>query len=244
MLVVLIVVICAVVVLGAGFGTFTALSRGRTKRSLERGPGAGTRPALKAPPSRPEAPPRPVPPPRPEAPAEAEAGAGPEAEAPPEAGAGPEAEAPPETGTEVEVEVEVEVEALAAADAEAGPEVELPAEPAIELEESVEVLERPRFRDRLGRARSLLADQLAGLRRRGRLDQQSWDELEEALILADVGITTTELLLKDLKETARRDSFSTSDQLVGALREELVSRLEGSASFIWRATARRPSGSS
>ncbi len=94
-------------------------------------------------------------------------------------------------------------------------------------EGSVEVLERPRFRDRLGRARSLLADQLAGLRRRGRLDQESWDELEEALILADVGITTTELLLKDLKETARRDNLATSDQLVGALREELASRLEG-----------------
>ena len=51
------------------------------------------------------------------------------------------------------------------------------------------MLERPRFRDRLGRARSLLADQLAGLRRRGKLDQESWDELEEALILADVGIS-------------------------------------------------------
>ena len=52
-----------------------------------------------------------------------------------------------------------------------------------------EVLERPRFRDRLGRARSLLADQLAGLRGRSKLDQESWDELEEALILADVGIS-------------------------------------------------------
>jgi fused signal recognition particle receptor len=95
------------------------------------------------------------------------------------------------------------------------------------VETGLEVLERPRFRDRLGRARSLLADQLAGLRRRGKLDQESWDELEEALILADVGITTTEVLLKDLKATARRDNLATSDQLVGALREELVSRLEG-----------------
>ena len=90
-----------------------------------------------------------------------------------------------------------------------------------------EVLERPRFRDRLGRARSLLADQLAGLRRRGRLDQESWDELEEALILADVGISTTDVLLKDLKDVAKRDNLATSDQLVSALREELVSRLEG-----------------
>jgi len=51
--------------------------------------------------------------------------------------------------------------------------------------------------------------------------------LEEALILADVGVGTTEELLNDLRERARRDGFGTSDQLVDALREELVSRLDG-----------------
>jgi fused signal recognition particle receptor len=47
------------------------------------------------------------------------------------------------------------------------------------------------------------------------------------LILADIGIGTTEELLTDLKARARRDGFGNSDQLVEALREELVSRLEG-----------------
>jgi fused signal recognition particle receptor len=89
------------------------------------------------------------------------------------------------------------------------------------------VLERPRFRDRLGKARSLLASQLAGLRGRSKLDQQAWDELEEALILADVGIVTVETLLQDLKDRARKDGLTEPGQLVGALREELVSRLEG-----------------
>ena len=45
--------------------------------------------------------------------------------------------------------------------------------------------------------------------------------------MADVGITTTDVLLKDLKEVARRENLTTSDQLVGALRTELVNRLEG-----------------
>ncbi len=94
-------------------------------------------------------------------------------------------------------------------------------------EQSPQVLERPRFRDRLGKARSLLADQLAGVRRRGKIDKQAWDELEEALVLADVGILTTDELLKGLKEGARRDGLATPEQLVDALREELVSRLEG-----------------
>ena len=56
MLLVLIIVICAAFVLLAGVGTFAALSRGRSRRSLEQGAEARSRPpALKAPPGRPEA---------------------------------------------------------------------------------------------------------------------------------------------------------------------------------------------
>jgi fused signal recognition particle receptor len=84
---------------------------------------------------------------------------------------------------------------------------DLALEKATPAEQAPQVLERPRFRDRLGRARSLFADQLAGVRRRGKIDRQAWEELEEALVLADVGILTTE-------------AFE-------ALRQELVGRLQG-----------------
>jgi fused signal recognition particle receptor len=214
MLLVLIIVICAAFVLIVGVGGFAALSRGRSRRSLEPGAEARTRPAaLKAPPGRPAAPPAPVtrprarPPTRPPVKAPPEAVPSPQAEAGAGTAASPKNEAPPE--------------------AEAPPPVEAPPEPSTVVDAAPEILERPRFRDRLGRARSLLADQLAGLRRRGKLDQESWDELEEALILADVGISTTEVLLKDLKDTARRDNLATTDQLVAALRNELVDRLAG-----------------
>jgi fused signal recognition particle receptor len=229
MLLVIIVVACAAFVLLAGVGTFTALSRGRSQRSLERGAEAKTRPpALKAPPGRPAAPTAP--------PRRAPVAAPPEAGPPAEAEAATEVEAVEVEAVEVEARVEPEAPPApeAAPEVEGPPEIEVVAEievlPEAEPEaglEGPEVLERPRFRDRLGRARSLLADQLAGLRRRGKLDQESWDELEEALILADVGITTTEVLLKDLKDTARRENLATPEQLVGALREELVGRLEG-----------------
>ena len=89
------------------------------------------------------------------------------------------------------------------------------------------MLERPRFRERLGKARSLLASQLAGLRGRGRLDPQAWEELEEALILADVGVETVQALLDGLKEAARRDGLTSPEQVLAALRNELVRRLEG-----------------
>ena len=39
-------------------------------------------------------------------------------------------------------------------------------------------------RDRLGRARSLFAGYLTSVRSRDRIDESTWEELEEALILA------------------------------------------------------------
>ncbi len=244
MLLALIIVVCAVFVLGAGFGSYTALSRGRSRRALEKGPKPAPLPrppSAKAPPGRPSGP---TAPPAPPVPSQAPA---PPAEAPPAPVAplaavappvpAPPAEAPPVEAPAVEapaVEAPA-VEAPAAAEATAAvetpPATVVPAvvePPEAEVAEAgPRVLERPRFRDRLGRARSLLADHLAGLRGRGKIDEQSWEELEEALILADVGIGTTEELLGDLKARARRDGLASSDQLVSALREELVSRLDG-----------------
>ncbi len=89
------------------------------------------------------------------------------------------------------------------------------------------LVERPRFRDRLGKARAMLSGSLAGLRGRSKLDQEAWDELEEALVLADVGVATTEALLAELRQRAREEGFSEPAQLVAALRESLVRRLEG-----------------
>ncbi|MCB0972340.1 MAG: signal recognition particle receptor subunit alpha, partial [Acidimicrobiales bacterium] len=50
---------------------------------------------------------------------------------------------------------------------------------------------RPTFRERLGRARATFA----GFLGRSKIDAETWDELEEALIRADVGIgPSTELI--------------------------------------------------
>ena len=39
--------------------------------------------------------------------------------------------------------------------------------------------------------------------RRGKIDPETWDELEEALLLADVGMPTTQRILEDVKARAR-----------------------------------------
>jgi len=85
----------------------------------------------------------------------------------------------------------------------------------------------PRLRDRLGRARSLLGGYLTSVRSRDRIDESTWEELEEGLILADVGAVVTAELLDDLRATARRDGIDSPSALVEALKAELKRRLAG-----------------
>ncbi len=88
-------------------------------------------------------------------------------------------------------------------------------------------LERPRFRDRLGKARSLFAGYLGAVRARDRIDETSWDQLEEALILADVGVDVTSSLLEELRARVKSAGITTPDALVDALKADLIDRLAG-----------------
>ena len=65
-------------------------------------------------------------------------------------------------------------------------------------------LARPVLKDRLGRARGLLAGYLDQVHGRKSVDEATFEELEEALILADVGITTTNRILADLRAKVLR----------------------------------------
>ena len=85
---------------------------------------------------------------------------------------------------------------------------------------------RPRLRDRLGRTRSLFGGYLTSVRSKERIDGSTWEELEEALILADVGVELTASLLGDLRAQVRRDKVTSPEALVGLLRDDLVGRLE------------------
>jgi fused signal recognition particle receptor len=85
--------------------------------------------------------------------------------------------------------------------------------------------ERPRFRDRLGKARGLLAGYLGSVRSRTKIDDDTWDELEEALIRADVGIAATTALLDQLRAQVKAESIATPELLVDALKDNLKKRL-------------------
>jgi fused signal recognition particle receptor len=135
-------------------------------------------------------------------------------------------------------EVVAEAEALlaGAAQPEAVPEPEerepLPEEPPPPLEAVPEVPgvapeapPKPRFRDRLGKARSLLAGYLGSIRAKEKIDDETWEDLEEALVRADVGVSTTSAVLDDLRGRVKREGIDTPDELVQALKDDLKKSL-------------------
>src|SRR5579875_520625 len=79
----------------------------------------------------------------------------------------------------------------------------------------------PDMRSRLGRTRGLLSGYLRALRARGSVDQATWDDLEEALLRADVGVATTHALLEDLRTRVRSGELVGADAVVSALRNDL-----------------------
>lgn len=85
--------------------------------------------------------------------------------------------------------------------------------------------EKPRFRDRLGKARGLFGEYLGGIRGRGAVDQATWDDLEEALIRADVGVATTTALLDELRDAAKAEGIKSPEALIEVLKADLKKRL-------------------
>jgi fused signal recognition particle receptor len=102
--------------------------------------------------------------------------------------------------------------------------------PAVEAEEQAtgpEALgERPRFRDRLGRARNAFAAAI-GVRGKAGIDQSTWDDLEESLLLSDLGVHRTTALLDGLKAQVKAKELTTPDAVVDALKAELKAKLAG-----------------
>jgi fused signal recognition particle receptor len=74
----------------------------------------------------------------------------------------------------------------------------------------------PSYRSRLGGVRGLFSGAVAALRA-GRIDETTWESLEEALIRADVGVATTNVLLDDLRAKVQSKEIGGGDDLLEAL---------------------------
>ncbi|MGW4497305.1 signal recognition particle-docking protein FtsY [Micromonospora sp. NPDC004336] len=140
---------------------------------------------------------------------------------------------PPLPETEVETRAEEDL---------AGPPVEAPeaelstgilVEPPV-VEAPAPVLEVPeptagrlvRLRSRLSRSQNVFGKGLLGLLSRDHLDEDAWEEIEDSLITADVGIDATRDIVDRLRERTRVLGTRSASELRALLAAELVNALD------------------
>ena len=118
--------------------------------------------------------------------------------------------------------------------------VELPDEVAV-LPPGTETVGRPldvpeptagrltRLRSRLSRSQSTLGRGLFALLSRDNLDEDTWEEVEDTLLGADMGVAATTELVQRLRTRVRVDGVRTASALRPMLREELVTAIGADA---------------
>ncbi|MEV7128679.1 signal recognition particle-docking protein FtsY [Streptomyces sp. NPDC093260] len=97
---------------------------------------------------------------------------------------------------------------------------EIPA-PAIEVPEPT-AGRLVRLRARLSRSQNALGKGLLTLLSREHLDEETWEEVEDTLLTADVGVQPTQELVERLRERVRVLGTRTPAELRALLREELL----------------------
>jgi fused signal recognition particle receptor len=78
-----------------------------------------------------------------------------------------------------------------------------------------------RLRSRLNRGDSWLTYDLANLAPGGKIDEHVLDELESLLVMADVGVETTERIISDLQKSLARKELKDVEALQQGLRKSL-----------------------
>jgi fused signal recognition particle receptor len=84
------------------------------------------------------------------------------------------------------------------------------------------------LRDRLAKARSTFTGAFAGVLGRGAINDATFDDLEEALLRADVGVGVTQQLLDGLRARVAAKEITEPQQLLDGLQAEMTARLESS----------------
>ncbi|GAA2849629.1 signal recognition particle-docking protein FtsY [Streptosporangium fragile] len=82
-----------------------------------------------------------------------------------------------------------------------------------------------RLRARLARSQSTLGKGLLDLLSRDRLDDDTWDEIEETLITADVGVGPTRAMVEELRTRVKVLGSRTPEEARTLLREELLTQI-------------------
>ncbi|NEG97050.1 signal recognition particle-docking protein FtsY [Bifidobacterium sp. SMB2] len=157
-------------------------------------------------------------------------------------------EQPAETGKPSEPEAETEPESEPAVETERKPEEEPAAEPETEAEEEpaaepeptepeekpapapkAEVVKPEPAASRLTRLKSRLANSanpfgkaLFSILTKDNLSESDWEDVEDTLLLADVGADASEQLVEELRKDARVNDEKTPEAVRGMLRDRLL----------------------
>ncbi|MFJ8910002.1 signal recognition particle-docking protein FtsY [Amycolatopsis sp. NPDC102389] len=99
--------------------------------------------------------------------------------------------------------------------------------PAEEIAPATGRLER--LRGRLGKSRSVFGQSLLGLLGAGDLDEDSWQDVEDTLLMADLGAATTTEIVERLRDELKRRAVRTSEEARAVLQEVLTAALSTDA---------------
>ncbi|POU72016.1 signal recognition particle-docking protein FtsY [Leclercia sp. LSNIH6] len=134
----------------------------------------------------------------------------------------------PETEEETISDEELEAQALAAEAAEEAVMVVPVADENEPVEEIVQEQEKPtkegffaRLKRSLIKTKENLGSGFISLFRGKKIDDDLFEELEEQLLIADVGVETTRKIISSLTESASRKQLRDAEALYGLLKEEM-----------------------
>src|SRR5262249_15354822 len=98
----------------------------------------------------------------------------------------------------------------------APPEIEVPPPSAGRL---------VRLRARLSRSQNALGKTLLTLLSRDTLDDDAWDEIEDTLVQADVGVAPSRQIVEDLRTKVKVFGSRTPDEVRGLLKDEMLAQI-------------------
>ncbi|MCO5971054.1 signal recognition particle-docking protein FtsY [Actinoallomurus soli] len=141
---------------------------------------------------------------------------------PPRAPEAPKAPEAPRGGTAVIEEEEVVAPPTRAPTPEAPPAPPAPPEIEIPPPSAGRLI---RLRARLSRSQNALGKTLLTLLSRDTLDDDAWDDIEDTLVQADVGVAPARQIVDDLRTKVKVYGTRTPDEVRGLLKDELLAQI-------------------
>lgn len=109
-----------------------------------------------------------------------------------------------------------------------------------DIEALIEEETRPTFSSRIGRLRGVFSGYVGSILSRSSIDESTWDDLEEALLRADVGIESTTSLLETVRSRIKERSITTPEELIEEVKTEMKRRLAGPVDLRFAGEGERP----